>query len=261
MPVEHGFHFAQTYIERGWSILHLDGKKPCGPWKVRQETRMTLGEALGLWGILAKNPPNIGIVTGAISGLTASDCETPDDCQFWEERYGGSSLVVETGGGGRHYYYRHTGLGNAVRLFGRGIDRRGEGGYVVAPPSIHPRTDKPYRWLSGFDTYSLDDVPPYPVIAESATTEKAVRVEAIRDDVYRRIYRATRWAAKVDPAVEHNGWHNKIFSFCCAMRQKFGLTAEQAYPIVLAYNSRCQPPMCEKGLRHKMNDAFKVSED
>jgi hypothetical protein len=57
--------------------------------------------------------------------------------------------------------------------------------------------------------------------------------------------------------VEHQGWHNKIFWFCCSLASKFGLTEEQAVPLILAYNQRCQPPMCQNGLKHKIEDAWK----
>jgi hypothetical protein len=53
---------------------------------------------------------------------------------------------VRTGSGGWHFWFRPTGFGNRVHLL-PGLDWRGIGGYVVAPPSRHPRGD--YRWLRG----------------------------------------------------------------------------------------------------------------
>ncbi|HCT80128.1 MAG TPA: DNA primase [Micromonosporaceae bacterium] len=66
---------------------------------------------------------------------------------------------VRTGSGGLHLYYRHPG-GNLPCSQGRlgpGIDVRGDGGYVVAPPSIHPTTGKPYRWIG---TSRVAEMPP-----------------------------------------------------------------------------------------------------
>jgi hypothetical protein len=59
-----------------------------------------------------------------------------------------TSPVTSLTGKGRQLFYRHPGgkLSNAVRKF-PGIDIRGDGGYVVAPPSIHPN-GKRYQWLS-----------------------------------------------------------------------------------------------------------------
>ncbi|MFC7484613.1 bifunctional DNA primase/polymerase, partial [Luedemannella flava] len=58
------------------------------------------------------------------------------------------TAIVQTGSGGLHLYYRHprTPILNSQSRLGLGIDVRGDGGYVVAPPSIHPRTRLAYRW-------------------------------------------------------------------------------------------------------------------
>lgn len=52
---------------------------------------------------------------------------------------------VRSGGGGRHLWFRPTGWGNRVRLV-PGLDWRGAGGYVLAPPSRHAR-GADYRWI------------------------------------------------------------------------------------------------------------------
>ena len=53
---------------------------------------------------------------------------------------------VRTGSGGWHLYYRHPGgqLGAKLRGY-TGIDVKADGGYVVAPPSVHPGTGQHYR--------------------------------------------------------------------------------------------------------------------
>lgn len=45
--------------------------------------------------------------------------------------------VTLTGGGGRHYWFRHPGhsVANSTGRLGAGIDIRGDGGYVMAPPT------------------------------------------------------------------------------------------------------------------------------
>ncbi|BFU46758.1 bifunctional DNA primase/polymerase [Krasilnikovia sp. MM14-A1004] len=53
---------------------------------------------------------------------------------------------VRTGGGGWHLWFAPTGYGNRVRLL-PGVDWRGVGGYVLAPPSRHAR-GRPYLWES-----------------------------------------------------------------------------------------------------------------
>jgi hypothetical protein len=64
--------------------------------------------------------------------------------------------VARTGGGGWHLLYAPTGLGNRVRLL-PGVDWRGRGGLIVAPPSQH-RSGRHYRWVRPLTT-ALPTVP------------------------------------------------------------------------------------------------------
>jgi hypothetical protein len=58
-----------------------------------------------------------------------------------------ATLEVATGGGGRHLYFAHPGgvVPNSAGRLGLGLDVRGDGGYVVVPPSRHPAGPR-YRW-------------------------------------------------------------------------------------------------------------------
>ena len=54
---------------------------------------------------------------------------------------------ARTGGGGIHVFFRNpsgTKIRNSAGLLGPGLDVRGDGGYVVVPPS---RTQGPYKWV------------------------------------------------------------------------------------------------------------------
>lgn len=60
------------------------------------------------------------------------------------------TLGVATGGDGRHLYYRHPASGpipNSAGRLGPGLDVRGDGGYVIVPPSRHISGGS-YRWMS-----------------------------------------------------------------------------------------------------------------
>jgi hypothetical protein len=63
--------------------------------------------------------------------------------------------LVRTGGGGWHFYLAPTGLGNVSPAGLAHVDWRGQGGYVVAPPSRHA-AGHPYQWAAGRDL----DTPP-----------------------------------------------------------------------------------------------------
>ena len=59
------------------------------------------------------------------------------------------TVEVKTGGGGRHLYFKFpegTKIKNSSNVLGPGLDIKSTGGYVIAPPSIHPDTGQPYAW-------------------------------------------------------------------------------------------------------------------
>jgi hypothetical protein len=58
------------------------------------------------------------------------------------------TVTARTSGGGCHVYFRHTGLVSKAGSLAPGLDTRGNGGYVIAPPSLH-RTGERYTWVSG----------------------------------------------------------------------------------------------------------------
>jgi hypothetical protein len=66
------------------------------------------------------------------------------------ERTGGplpETAKARTGGGGMHLFFRYPAgerVGNSAGRLGLGLDVRGEGGYVIVPPS---RTQSAYEWL------------------------------------------------------------------------------------------------------------------
>lgn len=102
---------------------------------------------------------NIGIRTGAVSGLFVVDVDAGKDgfdTLAKLEAANDSLLTLEcgTGGDGAHLYFTHPGgtISNSNRhlrdRYGPGIDVRGDGGYVVAPPSLH-RTGHRYQWCDG----------------------------------------------------------------------------------------------------------------
>ena len=96
---------------------------------------------------------NVGLVTGAVSGLVVLDVDVRHDGHFslaeLEDQHGALPVTVEaeTGSGGRHLFFRHPGrrIPNSAGLLGKGLDIRGDGGYIVAPPSLHA-SGRRYTW-------------------------------------------------------------------------------------------------------------------
>lgn len=95
----------------------------------------------------------LAIRAGAPSGIVVLDVDprSGGDAADLIRRYQlPPSAWVRTGSGGWHLYYRHPGgyLPCSQSRLAPGVDVRGDGGYAVAPPSVHPRTGRPYAWVS-----------------------------------------------------------------------------------------------------------------
>jgi len=119
---------------------------------------------------------NIGIATGPVSGFWALDVDGDvgeQSLRNLENQYGPlpPTREVITGSGGRHLYFQWTNSLNfsiSAGQLGTDLDIRGNGGYVVAPSSIHPN-GRAYEWsVDSSDTIvpapdwlvSLVQVPP-----------------------------------------------------------------------------------------------------
>ncbi len=74
-----------------------------------------------------------------------------------EHRLELSGPVVRTGSGGWHYLLAPTGQSSRVRLL-EGVDWRGAGGYVIAPPSRHI-IGRCYQWVRPLDPDTLPQTP------------------------------------------------------------------------------------------------------
>lgn len=164
---------ALAYAARGWRIIPLHTPRPadggtcscgradCPSIGKHPRTRSGLKDATAREAVLQvwwqKWPDaNVGIATGARSGLVVLDVDARHDgmdaLSTLLRRHGElpNTLTAATGGGGFHLVFQHPGEGivirNAAGLDGLpGLDLRGDGGYIVAPPSLHKSGER-YGW-------------------------------------------------------------------------------------------------------------------
>jgi KaiC/GvpD/RAD55 family RecA-like ATPase len=90
---------------------------------------------------------NIGLATGRDADLYVVDIDDAlgEDALL---RYGALPPTPESHTGkGRHLLFSYKGGRNTAGRLGPKIDTRGEGGYIVAPPSLHPNGGR-YRWVT-----------------------------------------------------------------------------------------------------------------
>ena len=123
---------ALAYMRRGFSVIPCREKEPIVKWKKYQKQRADEAQIRQWW---TDNPDaGIGIVTGAISGLYVVDSDGPNGTT-WMKTHTTLEPTVKTPKHGYHYYTSGgNGLGNATR-WAPELDFRGEGGYIVAPPT------------------------------------------------------------------------------------------------------------------------------
>lgn len=99
---------------------------------------------------------NVAIATGEASGVWVLDVDVSDKKRGDESlldlvaQIGALEFVAHTitGGGGDHYYFHYSSpVKNGTNVLGPGLDIRGDGGYVLAPPSNHILGA--YAWAEG----------------------------------------------------------------------------------------------------------------
>lgn len=169
---------ALSYAQRGWRVIPLHSivnckctcKRDCrSPGKHPIQSKWQdkgLTDPIEIERVFKKYPhANIGIVTGAASGLFVLDIDPRnggnDSLQALIDanpriKDALQTFTVSTGGGGQHYYYSITEPVKSAKkhLFGDGVDLKGDGGYVVAAPSNHA-SGGVYSILSDIDTAPL----------------------------------------------------------------------------------------------------------
>jgi len=160
---------AAWYAQRGWPVLPLhgvtDGRCTCGSAtcpSAAKHPRLPNGvrgasvdaATVESWWTCWPDS-NVGVATGTRAGVVVLDVDP---------RHGGTESLAElvrehgelpatvealTGGGGRHLVFKHPGGTVRNRSNMRpGIDVRGDGGYIVVPPSNHASGEQ-YRWRDG----------------------------------------------------------------------------------------------------------------
>lgn len=105
---------------------------------------------------------NIGIATGEKSGFFVVDVDARSGGeasldQLCERSGDFPTTAMQITGGGRHLLFRSIGpVKNSASTIAPGIDIRGDGGYIVAAPSVHP-SGLVYKW--GVEPHCLAEPP------------------------------------------------------------------------------------------------------
>ena len=159
---------ALNYAGRGWKVfpLHsiINGKCSCGrscasPGKhprVKGGFKAATADIAQVTAWWSKWPQaNIGIATGG--GLTVVDLDGPEgaaELAAMVARHAPVPLTLTAQTGrGYHLYFKAEGIGSSAK--GK-VHIRGEGGYVVAPPSNHI-SGNAYKWIAQYPLVEMPD--------------------------------------------------------------------------------------------------------
>jgi len=209
---------ARTYAAQAWKVFPVvpRGKTPL--------TEHGFLEASGAEDVLEawwrKWPDaNIGVATGSVSGIVVLDVDP---------RHGGDRSLAAlslpetrrsfTGGGGQHLFFAHPGylVPNATGLR-EGIDIRGDGGYVVVPPSEHASGGR-YAWDA--DTLDL----PLAQFPQGL------------------VERQRKAAGRIGDSIPIGQRDSTLTSLAGSMRRR-GMSAHEIEAALSAVNVRCEPPL------------------
>jgi hypothetical protein len=258
----------------GWPVLpvhsFIDGCCTCGDKNCRSPGKHPLtasgvkdastdNAVIRRWLEETENKANIGIATG--NGLLVLDVDAKSgglvSLAAWEDRFGKLPLTptVETGGGGRHFYFCHPNdltIGNKTGI-APGIDIRGTGGYVVAPPSTHS-TGNPYRWKTPENT-PVSPVPPWLLgMLVTPPIRGSISPDASAGPVLRVRLPACDLADA--PGVGEGQRHGRLCQLA-GIHLARGENVEAVEALALVWAARCEPPLGEDEVRKTVNSLAK----
>lgn len=199
---------------------------------------------------------NVGVATG--NGVIVVDVDAKHNglqsLADLEAKHGvlPTTPTVKSGGGGKHYYFRiptGTVIGNRAGV-APGIDVRSDGGYVVAPPSLHASGQR-YEWLVPMDT-PLAELPAWLVTMlvqkpsdTTATTSTSINttqltVQAPTDDL------------RTHPGVGE-GQRNAVLCRLVGVHLARGDDPDDIAPLATAWANRCTPPLEEAEVKRTLS--------
>lgn len=180
---------------------------------------------------------NVGILTGPKSGFFVFDVDPKnrgeiayDNLTAEHGRFPDTWRQI-TGTGGFHLFFRYPNfpVRNCAELF-PGIDIRGDGGQVVAPPSIHPDTGRNYEW-DGMDEIERQPIAEAPVWLLDVLASRNYGGQKAKQG-------SVQISAKLPRGVRH-----PALVSVAGMLRRIGLCQEEIYPTLEAINNnRCDPP-------------------
>lgn len=242
---------ALRYAEMGWKVFPCQsrGKKPLtvNGFHAATTDRAKISEWWRKW-----PTANVAVATGSVSGIVALDLDAKyNGLQAYMEviKSNGShlpTLEAQTGGGGKHLIFRHPGFDvkNSAGQIAPGVDCRGDGGYLLLSPSVHPNGEL-YQWRGG----------PPPALASPPTWLYSPK-------------KPTRALTSDSEVSIIEGGRNHALTRIAGKFRAEGLDEEEMLQaLILVNEKRCEPPLSDREVwgiarsvsRYKPSDAVQAS--
>jgi len=228
---------AITLAHKGLAVF------PCRPRDKRPATANGLKDATKDFEIIRawwrEDPQfNIGIATGPLSNVFVVDIDSGEaeaELHQLEAENGTLPSSIETiTARGRHVYFRWPGkaVRNSAGKLAPGIDVRGDGGYVLAPPSIHP-SGRAYAW-------SVDCAKAF---AAAPAWLLAKIIEPITSNGNKAPAPPSTWRALMAEGVDEGG-RNDAAAKLCGYFLRHRIDVILVLEMMQLWNAaRCRPPL------------------
>jgi len=225
---------ALKYIQSGFSIIPLKPreKNPLIKWARFQKTKPTEKEISTWWSRWPK--ANIGLITGAVNRLVVFDEDGEKAAKIIKEGGGLPPGPQSVTSKGRHYLFRHPGFSVQNDVNKKlDLDIRGDGGYIVAPPSVHP-SGHVYSWAPGLSIFDLElpEMRPWQL--------EYIRKHCLIDTEGRR--NPEGWDQEALEGVQ-KGARNDTAAKLAGKYMGLGLADEEVVALLIAWNRKNKPPL------------------
>lgn len=238
--------YALKYAGLGWSIFPIEpgGKKPLIKWEKFQKEQAT-SEQIGRWWKKYPNA-NIGLVTGMISNLVVMDIDSMAGIERYIAHFTEihNTITQKTGKpDAKHLLFIHPQdkkYPNKAPLI-EDIDVRGDGGYILVAPSVHPNGTV-YEWIIDPTEMGLDDLLELPDEIKSKFTE-------ISQTESTKTKGIPAWVREILGGVEDGKRHDVCAKLTGYYLRIFGGDVEQTQLMLQIWNENNEPPLDWKDLR------------
>lgn len=248
MPANPLLDHALKYVALNWSIFPVvpGGKKALIRWEKFQKTRASPEQVERWW----KQYPNanIGLVTGSISGLVVIDIDSKTGVEVYSSHFGEIHNTISQRTGkpdAKHLLFAHPGdkaYSNRAGFI-QDVDVRGDGGYILVAPSVHPN-GKTYEWVIDPTEMGLDDLLELPAEIRSMFTAQKPEPENTKKGTG-----IPSWVKEALPGVADGRRHDICAKLTGYYLRVFGGDVEQAQLMVQIWNESNEPPLDWKDLR------------